>query len=318
MFFEPFEFRFERFSKFPEFGHPIQQLVLPLAVVTEDSYKPLGTGFMITSNGLLMTAKHVIKEGIKHGVIKHIDGDNIEYELRFFAIFATINPNDDNSLMGGLIPITKSWICSGTDIGFCLLNSPVINGQRLTYPVSKLSPGVPKVGEHISGLGYYNMKGDMGPEVDGNKDVTHILDTAATSGEITDIHYYKRDNYMLNFPSFQTNAQFEPGMSGGPIFNESGSVCGVICSGFSNNDQGEDYITHGSLIWPSLGTRVTGRNPVTNETEYNLIYDLVQKGFIKCDDTISHIKIENLPNGDRNVNLYNPYLSKTAPPNSDE
>ena len=309
MYFEPFEFRFEGFSKYPDFGHPIQQGVLPLAIVTENSYKPLGSGFMITSNGLLMTASHVIKEGIKHGVIKHKEGDNYEYELRFFAVFVTNLPNkkgDKKSVIGGLIPITKSWYSPVTDIGFCMLNSPVINGERLKFPVVRLSPGVPNVGEHISGLGYYNMKGDLGPEIAGEKVATHILDTAATTGEIIEIFPNRRDNYMLNFPCFQTNARFEPGMSGGPIFSESGGVCGVICSGFSQDELDSDYITHGSLIWPSLGTKVTGRNQETQEVEDYLIYDLIKKGFIKCDETISYIKIDTLPNGDRDVYVYNP------------
>lgn len=112
------------------------------------------------------------------------------------------------------------------------------------------------------GFGYYNMKVDVG-----NKplSVTHYQETAHTIGKVIVAHPVKRDSVMLGFPSFETNARYDSGMSGGPMFNELGNVCGIICSSFdSSND--EEHISFASLLWPFLGVSIrvsleTGSKP---------------------------------------------------------
>jgi hypothetical protein len=45
-------------------------------------------------------------------------------------------------------------------------------------------------------------------------------------------------NYTGKLPTacFETSARFDPGMSGGPVMDENGSVCGIIATGFNAED----------------------------------------------------------------------------------
>jgi hypothetical protein len=43
-------------------------------------------------------------------------------------------------------------------------------------------------------------------------------------------------------------------MSGGPIFNDQGLLCGLICSGAETET---DYYSHVTTLWPSMATVVS-------------------------------------------------------------
>ena len=64
-----------------------------------------------------------------------------------------------------------------------------------------------------------------------------------------------RDQVLVPQPSFQVGARFEPGMSGGPVFDEAGLVIGVVSSGMS--DGARPYGT-ASLIAPILPLQLEG------------------------------------------------------------
>ena len=45
-------------------------------------------------------------------------------------------------------------------------------------------------------------------------------------------------------------------MSGGPVFNESGMLCGLICSNLPPDNPDFDHISYVTLLWPSMSTKV--------------------------------------------------------------
>lgn len=104
---------------------------------------------------------------------------------------------------------------------------------------------------------------------------------------------------MLTFPCFQTDARFDHGMSGGPVFNEAGYVCGVICSSYQvENDPG--YISHVSLIWPAMGIQieVAGEG---GKSEMMFVYELAKNGLIATDDAINDLLIHIGPNNKHTI-----------------
>lgn len=113
----------------------------------------------------------------------------------------------------------------------------------------------------------------------------------------------KRDSARLPFPCFHTNARFDHGMSGGPIINERGDVRGVVCSSFPLVEDNPEYISYGSLIWPALGTSIEVAMSEGARPEMLLVYDLIERGFVLTDKTISSIKAELKSGGQRTVSI---------------
>jgi len=298
----------ETFSPLPEFGHKIQQSVMTLITIADGQIIPVGTGFTISVDGLMMTAVHVIEQAVKKMVSKRYDDGRIENHLEFYALYLTDKRHGQNNdfVLGGLLPIHKVWFLRPLDVGFCFIRRPIIDGEPLRFPVCRLSPGLPKVGENILGFGYYGMEGGIqGETQDGQILVDYRQETAFTGGKIVEVFQQKRDSSMLNFPCFRTDARFEHGMSGGPIMNEKGYVCGVICSSLPSVGENPEYISYGSLIWPIMGTSIEVAQHEGAKPEMMLLYDLIQKGYIFSDETIANIKVDLQPDGQRKVSILN-------------
>src|SRR5258708_25466363 len=130
------------FSPFPELGHQAQQSVMPLLTISGESMLAIGTGFAITSDGLIMTAAHVIQEAVKQGVPRTRQDGGIDYELQFYALYITNQKHDGrDQYIGGALPVVKFWSSPELDIAYCRLGSPYgRNGWMPTLPVFRLSP----------------------------------------------------------------------------------------------------------------------------------------------------------------------------------
>jgi hypothetical protein len=296
------------FSPLTEFGHVLQQVVMPIVAKVYDRLIPIGTGFVIAPDGLMMTASHVLIEAEKHKIReKRPDGEFYDY-YELYALYITNEQHGEYNqyTVGGLWPIDNLWCPNELDIGFCWLRQATRNGKLITFPVVKLSPGIPKVGEQISGFGYYNSNSSLTDEVINSQiKVNYLHDTAFTRGEILEIYPVKRDNGSLKFPCFHTDARFEYGMSGGPIFNQAGAVCGVICYGMPPIEEDPRYISYGSLLWPAMAAQIEVCIDPAKGVETLLIYDLVKKGYISTDETFKNISIVLAPNGERTVSIQN-------------
>jgi hypothetical protein len=293
----------EGFSAFPEIGHHIQQSVMPLLTMSGNSLVAIGTGFVITSDGLMMTAAHVIEEAVKQGIPRKRPDGGFDYLLQFYALYITNKTDDDSGhYIGGVLPILKAWHSPELDIGYCRLGSPYgQNGWMPKLPVFRLSPSIPAVGENILGCGYYQMNGSVGDQTeDGKLEVDYSQNAAYTRGRIIEVYPQRRDSGMLRFPCFRTDARFDSGMSGGPILNERGGVCGVICSSLPADESSPEHISYGSLIWPAFGTPIEVERPEQGST-MTTVYDLAKEGHVAVDETFDSLQIKIQPDGSRTV-----------------
>jgi hypothetical protein len=293
------------FAPFPETEIPFEQVAMPLMTIADGQLQGVGTGFMISPDGLMITAVHVIEDGIRRGTKKTNADGSVEIILGFYALYNSNRKHgESNEYFGGLLPISKVFYSGMLDIGFCLLNRPIIGGQPLKFPVLPLSPGIPKVGEYVLGIGYYGMKGEIVPQTGDSKPVIKYAErTALTTGQITEVYPVKRDMVMAPWPCLRTDARFEHGMSGGPIINEHGGVCGVICSAVSGIEDSEGYISFGSLLWLALGTELEVALGVGAKPEKVSLYDLIQKGYVGADETIANVEVVMEPSGKRTVHV---------------
>jgi hypothetical protein len=112
----------------------------------------------------------------------------------------------------------------------------------------------PIVGEIVTAFGYPRTNARRLADAS----VRLRIDPRTTAGTVQETHYRSRDSAFLPFPCFRTNAQFDPGMSGGPVFNQDNEICGVICSSLPSGTQDEDHASYVAMIWPAFGIRRPG------------------------------------------------------------
>ena len=87
---------------------------------------------------------------------------------------------------------------------------------------------------------------------------------------------------MLKFPCFKVNARFKGGMSGGPIFNRNGELCGTICSSLSFMDGDTESDSYVCTLWPSMATLVDLEFQEFKLGKFYPVLNLARKGIIKA------------------------------------
>jgi hypothetical protein len=92
---------------------------------------------------------------------------------------------------------------------------------------------------------------------------------------------------MLPFPCFEVEARFDGGMSSGPVFDETGAVCGIICSGIDGAHESGAPVSYVTTIWPIFGMIINAdrQGPYPRGVSYPVI-ELVHGG---------QVQVPNLP-----------------------
>lgn len=102
----------------------------------------------------------------------------------------------------------------------------------------------PEPGDEVFAIGFHS--GTATPA--GSPDTYFVNEQIAVSrGIVTDVYHQSRDRVMAPFPCFHADLEVFGSMSGGPVFNASGDVCGVISLGIT----GSTHTTVAS-VWPLL------------------------------------------------------------------
>jgi hypothetical protein len=262
-----------------EFPHRSQTSVMPVVHVRGSEIQTLGTCFAISSDGFMVTARHVIES-----VRLPASGD--EY---FGAIYVSSDslPEHPDFVEGGICPVIAVWSNPNLDIAFLLLHLPTHKktDEKLPLRAFVISPGFPEIGIYCIGFGYSSAQWETMD--DGFVRISQSYH--ATRGRVEDIHFPQRDQ-RLHFPCFLTNARFDGGMSGGPIISQDGQVCGVICSSMETADTDIGWISYGSLLGPALATTLRNEASDGSVTEC-FVWDLVVGGKLFLDATYEQIKV---------------------------
>lgn len=179
----------------------------------------LGTGFFISTNGLFVTARHVLmapfdgkgRQQYPIGTIQFLrKGESADYILRPILRCAT-HPVADLGV-GVAAPLNRR------------------DGTPLTNPVLTLDTEVHSVGERITTYAYPK-HADV---IEGDRQFINMAPTWY-DGRIEAYWPNGRDK-MLPGPCYQTSIVIHKGASGGPVFSRNGSVLGVNTTGYDGTD----------------------------------------------------------------------------------
>ena len=121
-----------------------------------------------------------------------------------------------------------------------------------------VNPFAPQVDERVAAFGYRRGRARASRDAAG---VLHIVvddEFMSSVGVVREIHDWRRDQVMLPFPCYQVSARFDAGMSGGPVFDEDGSLCGLVCAGVDGSHEASEPISYVTTLWPLFALIVDG------------------------------------------------------------
>lgn len=264
--------------------HPLHEVASRVVVEfpNRDMYV-VGTAAMIAGH-MAITARHVLEAIIVQfgePVSKISDESKVMYSVLLYQV-----------LPGRHIHIWE--VCTGwspwSDIAILHLNlkSSSDRGNAYRCRTLRLRLNPPKTGEKVLAFGYRRAGARAWAE-DGGRIFLRLVDLPTVSrGEVGQVFPQRRDSSMLNFPCFELIARVAPGMSGGLVVDENGSLCGLVCSGFDLLNSDLPPISYAVPLWPMLTTVISAdRGPSRPAGDYPMI-DLI------LDGTISSSGVEEL------------------------
>jgi hypothetical protein len=269
------------YSKKPSFKNqphdsPIERVAGRLVVFpTEDHAYVSGSCVRIAKN-LYVTAGHVIRD-----YLERFNGPNNTIEADGWVVH----------ILSASPPIYEIW---QIDCAWVSIHSDLAVFHTRPYndiaadvkqaPCLGLELAPPQCGDRVVGFGYHSPSGRVFRGADGIRHIEVDAFGAATVGEVKEVHLQKRDNCRLSFPCYQVNARFDGGMSGGPVTNDRGNLCGIICSNLPPSEPDSEHVSYAATLWPlmaiPINIDVTG-SPC--ERSYPLL-DLARQGVIKAAD----------------------------------
>lgn len=268
----------------------MREFTLALMSVADGHWFPSGTATIIGPR-LAVTAKHMVED----------------YEERFGRCSVLAANVLEGGTVGALWSVSKCYSSPFTDIALLFLSHVKGSERAENYdwavcPMMNLAP--PEVGSGVWGFGYPN------------SEVKHLISEneeppsptirikwsdrpSITTGTVIEVYFLRRDISRMPFPGFQTNARFEGGMSGGPVFNENGELCGIISSGFVFSEDGGPEATFVSSLWPLMGLQLDIPIQGNESIDTYLLADLANAKYIR---TLNLNKVAIERNEDGSVN----------------
>jgi Trypsin-like peptidase domain len=235
-------------------AQPITEFALALAARKGDVWVPSGTAIVIAPH-LALSAGHVIED-----FWRRFERSQLVADVDATSNNRPVNPGTfsmmafqilEKGTTGQIWSVTKAVFSRFTDVAFLHLTHPIGAVPGFVWRGVKIGLAPPSIGSRIVGFGYYDPKITV-TEREGERLEVEWHDSPVTTvGEVLEIYSQKRDSAMLTFPCYRTSARFEHGMSGGPVFNDQGELCGLICSG---GETEADYYSHVVTLWPSMAT----------------------------------------------------------------
>jgi V8-like Glu-specific endopeptidase len=195
-------------------------------------HRLIGTGFFLNSDGLFLTARHVLNQD-RGAALDREDASG-------FAVYCVHTVNLQRKAVARYVDLSSIKMRNDTDIAAGRVEprqfgegDPSVTAEELksTACVRLVTGDTLAVGTRIWSVAYplTTVKQPQPGQV-----AIHAQ-SDAFEGTITKHYPERRDLGMLNWPCYETDMDIKGGASGGPVFiaGSGGVVCGINCSGFS-------------------------------------------------------------------------------------
>jgi hypothetical protein len=261
----------------------LQSSIVPVVVMRDSTITLIGTAFNISPAGLFVSARHVIEEALE------ICRGEPSAWISLLWMKSGAEYDDVPDFAGAQLPVNQIYVNENHDVALLHPRQLLENGEPVTFPIAGLDTRVPPVGTAVLGLGYTRMTIHAHEYSDAIRKVTADQAFHASHGLVTQVFPAGRDRLMIPFPAFESNARFDPGMSGGPVFaGDSSYVCGVVCSGLSADDAEAGWTSFASMALNALVLKVT----VDKSTGASAtLFELARQGFVQMDENFNLLSL---------------------------
>ncbi len=261
----------------------MQAGVLPVLVRHGDNVRSIGTCFHI-GNGLLVTAAHVVDHAL--------DVENIPHRADLGVFYtrarSTSRPQqqEEATQADGWLDVNYVHMLEGADLALLQVQEPTEGDKPLLLTV-KLSFRPPPVGSDTVAMGYTSYaRGPAQPDFVG--------EIKATQGRVQEV-FLDGQSVMKPFAFFQTDARYDGGMSGGPVFSETGPVIGAITSSLPAFGPEDTHTSYSSLLAPLLLMRI-GDDAAAPD-----FLSLATDGYVSTDGSADGARAITRPDGRRSI-----------------
>lgn len=231
---------------------PVGQFSLVLVGDDGERMWPGGSAVIIGPQ-LGLTAKHVIKgmwdelSGMRDPFAgpKPLDAPFRILAIQFFPSLEEITVWTVETAVG----------CAYSDLS--VLHLKPLNDRAIAYQFSKrlkLQASPPARDSLVAAFGFAGTRVEVVSR-EPKLILSWGINPATTQGPVLNVFQELRDRALFNFPCFEINARFEDAMSGGPVFNDAGELCGVVCASLVPIE-GVSHIAYVATLWPIFGTLI--------------------------------------------------------------
>lgn len=234
-----------------------------------------GTAFIIAP-GWALSAFHVFED-----FIERFDGaiDPSCNHVTGFRILAAIAIKDGTDYMP--VTVLRVWRSEPLDLAVLRFGIPDDWPDDYQWEALEMDLLPPRIGTPLVAFGFSGQKF----EISESGSLMLNMSPCTSTGVVTEVHHMMRDSLRMPFPCFRTNARFDGGMSGGPVFNNlTGRVCGIICSSIPANCDDEDHISYVSTLWPIVATMVDATDTAISGGVDHPLYHYFNTGLFKAEN----------------------------------
>jgi trypsin-like peptidase len=261
---------------------PIFDVVFSVGGFTKDKFYVSGTA-VVVAPFLAITAKHVVEDYMNRILgmdiykgTQNVSSKTVEAHMELVA-----TQYRDKGQKVNIWRVENVYICLQTDIAFLHLTPSNKEAFDYKWTCCRINLNPPKIGDDIVGYGFHSSVSDM-TKINGRTELSWHDQPATTHGKVTDYYPIQRDSSRINFPCFQTDARFDGGMSGGPIFNTSREIIGLICSSLPATEEFPEHVSYVALIWPTMITQISlPYKDLVNDIPYPAL-TLAERGIISA------------------------------------
>jgi len=261
---------------------PFQHWAVPIAVIENGNLRRVGTGFHFSRLGHLFSAKHCVDEALEH----RDRGRDLSRRLspvRPQSQLCVVRAGDSEPFELTGLPVQTVSAPEPTDL-VCLTTMFQEALPQITVP---LSFALPDIESSVYCFGFPTSDGSLFPR-----------SLRAVEGRVKAYFPPGFDRGFMRGPCFLVDSEVLPGMSGGPVMNEGGAVCGVVSAG------AESFVGEpGCLvtpIYPFLLTPMTVHAAPAAKLRINGtldFLDLCARGYVRTDGTEQRVHFAEFEDG---------------------